>query len=75
MIFERDFIQERQDREKAHSLYAEAEKRYKHQLDSLSIQLIKVSQELSSSHMSTADRGKKKAILKKVSAILTVVGK
>ncbi len=75
MIFERDFIQERQDREKAHSLYAEAERRYKHQLDSLSIQLIKVSQELPSSHISTAGRGKKKAILKEVSTMLTVLGK
>ncbi len=42
-------------------------------LDSLSIQLIKVSQELSDSHMSTADRGQRNAIQNRVSAMLTVL--
>ncbi len=45
-IFEQDFKQERQDREKAHSKHIETEDQYKHQLGSLMTQFQAVSDDL-----------------------------
>ena len=45
-IFEQDFRQERQDREQAHSKFVEIEERYKHQLDALSSESLRVMDEI-----------------------------
>ena len=46
LIFEQDFRQERRDREQAHSKFRETEDRYKHQLDALSAESLKIMEEL-----------------------------
>jgi len=45
-IFQQDFEQERRDREQAHTKHLEAEEQYKHQLNALSQEYRKVSEDL-----------------------------